>query len=338
MEFKKQKINVVFFQRKQRELGNFSVEIYFDQVRKNLPNEFNPILRVVPFESNGVIRRVFNIFYCYLFQGNINHITGDIHYVSLLLNKKKTILTILDCGILHDTSGFKRTIIKLFWFTFPISKCSVITCISEATRNDLLNLVNCKSKRIEVVYVSISPNFLKNDKPFNKKYPQILQIGTAENKNLKRLLPALKNINCRIVIVGKINQFLSNLIQDYNIDCINISNKLPEEKLIELYNNSDIITLVSTLEGFGMPIIEANTIGRVVLAGNNSSMIEVSNDSACLVDSFNVNEIRNGLLKIIKDDYYRINLIENGYLNAKRFSIGNIANQYSNIYKSLLDQ
>jgi len=338
MEFKKQKINVVFFQRKQRKLGNFSVEIYFDQVRKNLAKEFNPILRVVPFESNGVIRRILNIFYCFFFQGNINHITGDIHYVSLLLNKKKTILTILDCGILHDTTGFRRKIIKLFWFTFPISRCSVITCISEATRNDLENLVNCKSKRIEIVYVSISPSFLKKAKSFNKNYPQLLQIGTAENKNLKRLLPALKNINCRIVIVGKINQFLSNLIQDYNIDCTNIQIKLPEEKLIELYNNSDIVTLVSTLEGFGMPIIEANTIGRVVIAGNNSSMIEVSNNSACLVDSFNINEIRNGLLKIINNDNYRNNLIENGYLNAKRFAIANIANQYSNIYKSLLNK
>jgi glycosyltransferase involved in cell wall biosynthesis len=337
MEYKQKKIKVIFFQRKQRELGNFSVEIYFDQVRKHLSNDFMPILRTVPFESNGLIRRILNIFYCFLCQGDINHITGDIHYVSLLLKKKKTILTILDCGILHSTTGYKRKIIKLFWFTLPIIKCKVITCISEATKNDLLNLLNCDFKKIEVVYVSISPNFIKKIKYFNSNYPQILQIGTAENKNLKRLIPALKGIKCKLVIVGKIDQFIENLIKEFNIDCLNISIKLPEEKLIEIYYNSDIVTLVSTLEGFGMPSIEANSIGRVVLAGSNSSMVEVSNNSACLVDSYNISEIRNGLLKIINDHNYRFNLIENGFLNAKRFSIQKIAVQYSNIYKSLLN-
>jgi len=277
------------------------------------------------------------MFYCFFLQGDINHITGDIHYVTLLLKKKKTILTILDCGILHSTSGYKRSIIKLFWFTLPSLKSEVITCISNSTKMDVINQIKHNLKKIEVVYVSISQNFIKNIKPFNKEYPQILQIGTAENKNLKRLIPALKDIKCKLVIVGKIDQNINSLIRENKIDCYNISMKLSEEELLELYYNSDIVTLVSTIEGFGMPIIEANTIGRVVIAGSNSSMIEISNNSACLVDSYNINEIRNGLLKVIDDDNFRLNLINNGFLNAKQFSIEKIAEQYEKIYKLLLN-
>ena len=83
---------VVFFQRKQRPLGNFSVEIYFRQVRENLPADIEYEVITMPFESNGLFKRFANAVYCIFKQGDINHITGDIHYVASFLKKSKTIL------------------------------------------------------------------------------------------------------------------------------------------------------------------------------------------------------------------------------------------------------
>ena len=59
--------------------------------------------------------------------------------------------------------------------------------------------------------------------------------------------------------------------------------------------NTDILSFVSTYEGFGMPIVEANAIGRVVVTSNVLSMPEVAGNAAHLVDPFDVNSIREGI-------------------------------------------
>ena len=73
------KIRVVYFNRKPRPLGNFSVEIYFKQIRENLPEEYAPFYIQMPFYSSGFLKRFANAIYCIFKQGDINHITGDIH-------------------------------------------------------------------------------------------------------------------------------------------------------------------------------------------------------------------------------------------------------------------
>ena len=55
-------------------------------------------------------------------------------------------------------------------------------------------------------------------------------------------------------------------------------------------------------------------------------MPEVAGESACIIDPCNIVEIRNGILRIIKDDEYRNYLIEKGFENSKRFNLEKIAN------------
>ena len=84
-----------------------------------------------------------------------------------------------------------------------------------------------------------------------------------------------------------------------------------------------------------MPIAEANAVGRPVITSNLLSMPEVAGDAACIVDSFNASEIREGILKIINDQAYRETLIHNGFSNARRFDSKEVARQYYAIYKEL---
>jgi glycosyltransferase involved in cell wall biosynthesis len=85
-----------------------------------------------------------------------------------------------------------------------------------------------------------------------------------------------------------------------------------------------------------MPIIEANCVERPVIAGNNSSMIEVAGEAACLVDAESIEEIRKGILKIINDKEYRENLIIRGRENRLRFDAQEIAAQYEVLYNRIL--
>jgi glycosyltransferase involved in cell wall biosynthesis len=328
-------MKVVYFQRKPRAHGNFSIERYFNQVRKNFNSDIKVKTVFMPFESIGIWRRIANTVYCCFHQGDVNHITGDINYVGILLRKKRTILTILDCGLLHDYVGFKQKVFKYFWFTLPIKRASLVTAISEATKMDLLRYVGCPSEKVSIIYVSVDSQFRPFDRQFNELSPRILQIGTAPNKNLRRLIPALKDIECTLVIVGKLDQDIKNLIRDNKIQAECLEWKLSDEEILDQYKQCDVLSFVSTLEGFGMPIVEANAIGRVVITSNVTSMPEIADNAALIVDPFDANSIRQGFLKIIHDSNFRAGLIKNGFSNHVRFDPRLIANEYSELYYRL---
>ena len=91
--------------------------------------------------------------------------------------------------------------------------------------------------------------------------------------------------------------------------------------------------LVSTSEGFGLPIIEANAVGRPVLTSNISSMPEVAGNAACLVDPYDTSSIRRGIKRLIAEPDYREQLIAEGFKNVLRFRVESIATQYLSIYQ-----
>ena len=163
-----------------------------------------------------------------------------------------------------------------------------------------------------------------NPKNFNNQKTRILQIGTKPNKNLDRLIQALIGIDALLVIVGKISNSQKEQLALNKIEYIAL-HALSEEELIMEYEKCDILTLVSTYEGFGLPIIEAQAIGRPVLSSNLASMPEVAGKGALLVNPFSVDEIRKGITILINDGELRSELIKNGLTNVNRFNVQKIA-------------
>jgi glycosyltransferase involved in cell wall biosynthesis len=325
-------IKVVHYTRKPRPLGNFSVEIYFGIIRKQLSGRVHFELAQSRFFSNGLLRRLFNCVEAIFRQGDVNHILGDVTFLATFLNRKKTITTFLDCNVLLTSSGLGHYIIRLFWFTIPVKKSKYITVISESTKSELIAYTGCRSDKIRVIYVAVSDSFKPQFKEFNSAEPVILQLGTAPNKNIPRLVEAISGINCKLVIVGKTDEHIKALLKQHAVNYLLYEKHLSEEEIISLYCQSDIVSFVSTYEGFGMPIIEANAIGRVVITGNTTSMPEVASDAACIVDPMSVESIRGGMNRIISDAAYRQKLISNGFINSKRFDKEKIANQFYNLY------
>jgi glycosyltransferase involved in cell wall biosynthesis len=180
--------------------------------------------------------------------------------------------------------------------------------------------------------VAISQRFTRSDKPFNKEKPVILHVGTAPNKNLSGLITALKGLRCQLHIIGKQEETYIQQLKENGIDYVYQSG-LSDEEMLQKYRDADIMAFASTYEGFGMPILEAQATGRVVVTSNVSSMPEVAGGAACLVDPFDTNSIRNGIQKVIEDDRYRDELIAKGFENIKRYDPELIARQYLALYK-----
>jgi len=325
-------LKVLFYQRKPRLTGNYSLEAIFDDVRTRLKS-IESHVHIAPCCSNGFFRRVWIIFDAWCHRQNVNHVTGDITFASLLLPKSRTVVTILDCIGVDARTGFGRWLYQNFWFAWPARHCAYITTISEASKRDIVRITGCDSSKVIVTGVAIATQFQKSEKEFNEKSPRILHVGTAPNKNIERLAAALEGITCTLVIVGELNPSQRTALQKHNVNVENAV-KLEQSVLIEQYIGCDIVSFVSVFEGFGMPILEGNAVGRPVITGNCTSMPEVAGDAACVVDSFDVASIRNGFRKVITDQTYRNRLVENGYANAKRFDPEVIANRYLEIYIS----
>lgn len=330
-------LNVTHFHRMPTS-DSYSLERVFTDIRHVMPIDINVVIQESRFASRGLWRRAYNIVEAAFKQGDINHITGDVHFLTYLLKRQRMVLTILDCVSLERLSGIKRWMLRLFWYVLPVYFADTITVISTATKQELLKVVDCNPDKIKVIYCPVSACFIPDVWGFNTDYPRILQIGTGvHNKNVARVAAALAGINCRWVIIGRLSAEQLADIANHGLDYENHID-LSNEALLEQYKLADMLVFASTYEGFGLPIIEANAVGRPVVTSTLYSMPEVAGDAACLVDPYNVDSIRNGILRVIKDADYRDSLVKAGFKNVERFSATAIAEQYAQLYRELANR
>lgn len=327
---------ITYFQRKRRKGANYSIEQIFDSLAIRLSNRYKVRQYILPFVSLGFFKRLFNMIHAPFNQGDVNHVTGDISYVAIFLKKKKTVSTILDLGILHRNTGLRRKILLEIWFNWPVKRSKWVTVISQATKNDLLKNVSCDPNKIKVIYVPINQDFKRQDKVFNKEKPTILQIGGAPNKNLTGLINAVKDISCKLLIVGKISKENLQLLDEYRVEFENHVG-ISQQEVINCYATCDLLFFASTFEGFGMPILEAQAVGRPVITSNILSMPEVGGDAAIYVNPLDYDEIKSQILTIIHDDNLRQSIVNKGFENIKRFDEVFIASQYESLYKEILN-
>ena len=89
--------------------------------------------------------------------------------------------------------------------------------------------------------------------------------------------------------------------------------------MVALYSAADVFLFPTLYEGFGIPVIEAQSCGTPVLMSNVSSLPEVGGDAAVYVDPYNEENICAGIEKIVGDTALAQELREKGYENATRF-------------------
>ena len=263
----------------------------------------------------------------------INHISGHIHDAILGLIGCKTILTIHDLVFIDNVKNpIKRFYKWLFWLYIPIKTASRVTCISNETKRKILKHI--KTNKITVIYNPIDPAFKYSPKVFNEECPIILHIGTFWNKNIKRSIMALEGIKCHLRIIGEIDNHILQLLKEKKINFSNAKN-LSDEEIRQEYINCDIVNFPSIYEGFGMPVIEGQKTGRIVITSAIEPIKEIAGEAAIFVNPTNIQSIHNAYITAIENDKLRNEIIQKGLENAHRFQVKNIAKQYIELYQSL---
>jgi len=313
---------------------NYSIESSFDQMAASFPeNEgFRLQKAYAPYFSNGLFPRLKIIAWAARQTGDVFHITGDIHFIALGLPRRRTVLTVHDCGFLTHPHTAMRFLLWLFWLKLPVWWCAHVTAVSEATKADIIRHTGCPPEKIAVIPTVIKSLFCRVDKPFNGAKPLVLHIGCTPNKNLLRHIDALAGLPVALHVIGQLNAEQSNALRHSGLEYRN-STGLSDEAMLDAYAEADLVLFASTFEGFGMPILEAQTVGRPVVTSDCSSMPWVAGGGACLVDPFNVASIRAGLERVIGDAAYRSTLVETGFRNVARFGASAVGRAYARVYQ-----
>jgi glycosyltransferase involved in cell wall biosynthesis len=323
------KLVLVF--RKQRS-DAFSIEELF----RTIACELRKQIEVIEYELGERSDFFQDLRELWALKADIYHVTGDVNYLVPMLPRGRTVLTVHDIGhYLVGLSGIKRLIYKWLWLVWPINTAAAVTCVSEETQRNICEHLKVPSERLVVIQNCYSTLFQPVSKVFNSARPTILQVGTKSYKNVNRLARSLKGISCRLVLIGKIDLELAAALSDAKIDHVNHVN-LTHKELVREYIACDLVTFVSIGEGFGVPIIEAQAVGRPLVTSDVSPLREVAGPGACLVAPLSEESICAGIRHVIDDPIYRADLVARGLVNAQRFSASSVAERYMAVYKRLL--
>ena len=226
-------------------------------------------------------------------------------------------------------------------------KADNIFAISENTKKDLIEICDVPEDKVKVTYLAnslISSNCLTFDK-LTEKYdiskPYLLYVGSRSSyKNFGMLLNIYSDHfseNFGLICFGG-NIF--NKVELKKIASIKTSHKViqlsgSDDLLASLYKHAFCFVYPSLYEGFGIPPLEAMSMGCPVIASNASSIPEVVDDAAILFDPHSKDELIDAV-ESLYDESKRNDLIKRGFEQEKKFSWDKMANETLDIYKSIL--
>jgi glycosyltransferase involved in cell wall biosynthesis len=367
-------MKILHHERKRLE-SHFSIERLFAEIRRHMPADCEVRSCPAPEASAGILPRWRNVRHAARQQADVHHIVGDSHYLAFGLPPEKTVLTIHDCGALNRLTGWKRALLKYFWFTGPMRRAAVVTTISEASKDELRKWVGPLADKVLVVPDCVFEEFAYDRKPFNEARPVVLQVGTKWNKNVERVMEAVRGTGCRLEIVGELSEEQKaghgltrikgrispggcadrtgqecyvlgdpstrdappegKATEQSRHSRVHELGRLTDLELVEAYRRCDMVVFASLYEGFGLPILEAQAMGRPVITSNFGAMREAAGEGALLVDPYSVEEIRAAIMGIKNEPALREELVRKGRENAEKFRADAIALKYAQIYRAL---
>ena len=264
----------------------------------------------------------------------INHITGEVHYLTTLLPPQQTLVTVHDLNGLFGYKGFDLSYYR--WRCVnSLLRARYVVAISEVTRQVILDHSSVSPEKLRVIHDPLPYGFNYTPKEFNQEKTVVLQVGAASWKNPAAIAEALSGLDVHFRIVGMPGQDCIAILERNKTE-YSIVTDLDDDALIKEYENADIVAFASSAEGFGMPLIEAQAVGRPVVASNIEPQMEVGGPGGALyVDPKNIKELREAFVKLINSSGLREDITGQGLRNVKRFLPERIAAQYNEIYAEM---
>jgi len=262
------------------------------------------------------------------------------HY-SPLICPCPTIPSIMDLGYLKYPNQFtKKDLYQLTnWTKNSVLKASKIITISKFSQQEIQKKYQINSDKIIIAPPASDPvkTGLKTDQQILSKYsikkPYFLYLGTLKpSKNIPFLLNAfsifLKDQSTRVleyqlVIAGKKGWLFNDIfatVKKLNLEKnVVFTDYFADIHKWSFYKQTTSLIIPSLYEGFGMPALEAMSVGTPVIGSNVTSIPEVIDNAGILIDPTNTKELVKALTKISKPAI-RQSLSKLSLIQSKKYS------------------
>lgn len=286
---------------------------------------------------------------------NVDIIHSFIHPFSFESKKCGKILTIHDIRpIVHPEWATK---VLREYFEGPIRQCAknmdVIIADSEYSKKDVVECFGISENKIKVIYSGLYPEnkFLGEGELVKKlnlsKDNYILSVSALDlNKNQIGLIKSYiifkerhPDNDMKLVLVGPIrdNEGIREVLshnQQIAKDII-YTGYVTDEELVWLYRNTYAFIYPSFFEGFGLPILEALSVGRAVICSNTTSMPEVGGDAVEYCNPYDLESIVSAMENVVLNETRKIELESKAMNQAAKFSYKKAARELMEIYKNM---
>ena len=222
-----------------------------------------------------------------------------------------------------------------------------IISVSRNTRQDLMSLYDISEEKINIVYEGYEKKGTDAGAVVNvdkaEQEPYFLFVGRLEKrKNIERMIASFDMFKDRyrtghkLFLVGKFGYGEEDIKEriagsKYKKDIV-VLGFVSEQKKWQLFDAASVFLFPTLYEGFGIPVLEAQSRGVPVITSNVSSLPEIANLSTILVDPKEPEFIAEAMRSLTIDgEKTRKELVLKGYENVKRFSWENCADLIAKI-------
>lgn len=280
------------------------------------------------------------------------------------------VVTVHDLSsLVFDNREGWRHELRRFQVRRSLLRAARVIAVSEATRDDLENLLSIPPSLIRRIYGAADPAYAHDSDTvpmraaspaewdrdrrrmlgrYQINYPFLLYAGTIRpQKNIPRLVEAFAALrgdlehhpvyqDLRLIIIGdEISRYPSvrkAVIQSRVENVVRFLGFVPPDTLRVFYETAAAFVFPSLYEGFGLPPLEAMASGTPVICSNATSLPEVVGDAAYIVSPDNVFDIARGIREVLLDEELRRGLISRGFVQARRFNWHETARQVLETY------
>lgn len=238
-----------------------------------------------------------------------------------------------------------------------VNKCDRIITVSDFERQRIIDHLKLDPDQVVTIYNGVSDKFrLINDRDqlaavrveYNLPKEFIFFLGNTDPKKnvlgvMKSLLRLKKQGQLTLPVVisnltaASLNAILTDIDGQILTENIILCGYIPNSVLPLVYNAATIFLCPSLRESFGLPILEAMACGTPVLTSSTSSMPEVADEAALLVDPTSVEAMALQLSYLIQQPALRADLREKGLARAAQFSWQVAANKLLGVYEETLN-
>ena len=280
------------------------------------------------------------------------------HFNAPLLHRGPMIVSIMD--VIHLSSSAYRRNLSTFLYARPMlnavaRKADHIVTVSCHSKNEIMQVLRIPESKITVISCGVSEEFGPHSalesqeaaKTLGIQIPFFLYVGNLKpHKNVPTLLRAFAQLRKdsklphSLLIVGDdarwkrsvVDECLRLGILDRTIFVPHVSQAL----LPRVYAAADLLVMPSTVEGFGLPVLEAMACGTPVVTSRTASLPEVAGDAALYFDPASPEELAVQIERILCSTELQASLRSKGMRRAKQFTWRRSARRHIDVYNQFL--